>query len=205
MKEKDPAGIVPDQNTGKPIDTSSSITVDAAETKAFFDVVKQRLQDVNQWNSYAGSLTAKFQLVDENGNEADRAAQKGDYFKIDIPGPGNESGDGYDWVQIEEVESASGPDMESFGFRVRPASSPQNKKDDTAHFYSPESTSSFTVIREKNKVTVAVYDRNTKANTKADTIVDKVRNAIVGSGGILAFSKIQWKSLTDGLLDTIKK
>jgi hypothetical protein len=126
--------------------------------------------------------------------------QKGDYFKIDIPGPGSDSGEGYDWVQIEEVETTTSLDGERFGFRVRPTDNPQNRKEDVAHFYSEESTSSFIVERQNNKITASVHDRNTKPNTDADTVIDKIRDTIVGAAGVASFSKIQWKKLTDGLV-----
>ncbi len=148
----------------------------------------------------AGALSATFQLVNSEGSEVQRKAQKGDYFKIDIPGPGSESGEGFDWVQIEEVESTSSPDGERFGFRVRPTDNPQNRKDDVAHFYSEMSTSSFVIERKNNKVTASVHDRNTKPNTDADTAIDKIRDAVVGAAGVATFSKIQWKKLTDGLV-----
>jgi hypothetical protein len=31
--------------------------------------------------------------------------------------------------------------------------------------------------------------------------VDKVRNAVVGAGGVTGFSKLQWKALVNGLLE----
>jgi hypothetical protein len=193
--------IVPEQRTGKPIDAKSELEFkEKSDAKAFFEVVKERLQHVNQWKDYAGNLSATFQLVDRHGNEVQRNAQKGDYFKIDIPGPGSKTGDGYDWVQIEEVESSSTPDAERFGFRVRPTSNPQNANQDVAHFYSDESTSSFIVERNMNKITASVHDRNTKPNTNAESTSDKIRDTIVGAAGVLSFSKIQWKNLTDGLL-----
>jgi hypothetical protein len=193
--------IIPDQQTGKAVDAKSTIELKGPEeAKAFFSVVKDRLENVNQWKDIAGTLSATFQLVDANGTEVQRKAQKGDYFKIDIPGPGSSSGHGYDWVQIEEVETTTSQDAESFGFRVRPADNPRNQKDDVAHFYSPESTSSFLVMRNGNMITASVHDRNTKPNTTADSTMDKIRDAVVGSAGVLSFSEIQWEKLTDGLL-----
>lgn len=201
MKEKKTSDIVPDQQTGKAIDAESVVEVsDEIEARSFFNEVKDRLQNVNRWKEYAGNLSATFQLVNQDGVEVQRTAQKGDYFKIDIPGPGSQSGDGYDWVQIEAIEKASTPDSESFGFRVRPTDNPQHKKGDTAHFYSEESTSSFIVERNKNKITAAVHDRNTKPNTDANNPTDKIRDAVVGTAGAISFSKIQWQNLTDGLL-----
>jgi hypothetical protein len=201
MAEKNYTGIVPDQHTGKAINAESCLELNTVEeAKSFFSTVKSRLQHVNGWHKLAGSLSATFQLVDKNGVEVNRAAQKGDYFKMDIPGPGTESGEGYDWVQIEELESTATGDVDSFGLRVRPANDPKKNKEDVAHFYSPESTSSFTVTGEKTKVTAAIYDRNTKPNKETETFIDKVRDAVVGAVGLLSFSKIQWKALADGLI-----
>jgi hypothetical protein len=201
MKEKNYTGIIPEQETGKAIDAQTSVGLsNVEEAKAFFNIVKGRLQDVNNWHELTGSLSPDFQLISMDGAEVQRTAQKGDYFKIDIPGPGTGSGEGYDWVEIEEILSTSTPELESFGLRVRPAQNPQNSKKDIAHFYSQESTSSFTVTRENAKVTAAIYDRNLKANKDANTVGDKVRDAVFGIAGMSGFSKIQWKALADGLM-----
>jgi hypothetical protein len=201
MEDKDKSHIVPDQQTGKAIDAASTTELAKVEdAKVFFGQAKERLQNVNQWKDIAGTLSATFQLVDAKGNEVQRKAQKGDYLKIDIPGPGTNSGEGYDWVKIEEVENTRLPNGERFAFRVRPTDNPQNQKEDVAHFYSEESTSSFVVERQDNNVTASVHDRNTKPNTDADSAIDKVRDAVVGAAGVASFSKIQWKKLTDGLV-----
>jgi hypothetical protein len=201
MENKDKSNIVPHQQTGKAIDAASTTELAKEEdAKIFFGHAKERLQNVNQWKDIAGTLSATFQLVDENGNEVHRKVQKGDYLKIDIPGPGTNSGEGYDWVKIEEVENIPLPNGERFAFRVRPTDNPQNRKEDVAHFYSDESTSSFVVERHDNNVTASVHDRNTKPNTDADSAIDKVRDAVIGAVGVVSFSKIQWKKLTDGLV-----
>lgn len=201
MKKKKRSEIIPDQKAGKAVDAESTVELSEAEdAKAFFAEVKNRLQNVNLWKEYAGTLSASFQLVDENGVEVRRKAEKGDYFKIDIPGPGSQIGDGYDWVKIEEIENTASQGFERFGFRVRPTENPLSNRDDVAHFYSHESTSSFLVERNHNKITASVHDRNTKPNTEADTPADKIRDVVVGAAGVATFSKIQWKNLTDGLV-----
>jgi hypothetical protein len=200
--KKKTSDIIPQQQTGKAIDAASSIELnDESDAKTFFTKVRDRLQNVNQWKKYAGSISADFQLVDNLGRAVWRQAREGDYFKIDIPGPGSKNGDGYDWVKIEEVVSSSSPNGESFGFRVRPADNPQRSNADVAHFYSQESTSTFIVERNKNKITVSIHDRNTKPNTNADRTSDKIRDTLVGAAGVITFSKIQWKNLTEGLLN----
>lgn len=206
MDEKKISPIVPDQLTGKAIDAESSVNLyNKKSAKAFFEVVKNRLQNVNNWHKMAGNLSASFQLVNKEGVDVQRGAQKGDYFKIDIPGPGNKTGRGYDWVQIEDIEDTSFPEVEHFGFRVRPAENPQHHGQDIAHFYSQESTSTFTVTRKGNKITAAIYDRNTKPNKNAEFTTDKIRDAVVGAAALVGFSKIQWKSLTDGLVSRLEQ
>lgn len=202
MADSKKTSLVPEQQTGKAIDAVSAVKLSNEEmAKEFFKIVKSRLQDVNNWGKIAGNLSASFQLVDNDGIEIQRSAQKGDYFKIDIPGPGNKTGEGYDWVQIEDIQSISLPDMEHFGFRVRPTDNPQSNRQDIAHFYSRESTSTFTVTRKGNKVTAGIYDRNTKPNKDANFTADKIRDAVVGTAGVISLSRIQWKNLTDGLLN----
>lgn len=203
MENKDYTGIVPRHETGVRIDSEDSVELKSAEeAKQFFKTVENRLLQVNDWHELAGALSATFQVVDPQGQEVSRPVQQGDYFKIDVPGPGSQSGEGYDWVQVEEVCKVSQGDVESVGIRVRPASNPQNKKEDIAHFYSEESTSNFLVTREGAKVSACIYDRNTKPNQQADTVMDKVRDATVGAGGVALFSKLQWTSLIKGLLQT---
>jgi len=200
--KKQTSDIVPNQESGKAIDAVSSVELaDENDARNLFEDVRKRLQNVKEWKRYAGNLSAEFQLVDTNGMEVQREPAKGDYLKIDIPGPGSKSGDGFDWVRIEEIVSTSTPDSESFGFRVRPTENPHDIERETAHFYSNESTSSFIVARTGNKVTASVHDRNTKPNTEAGRPGDKIRDVVVGTAGALTFSKLQWKNLTDGLLN----
>lgn len=198
--EKEPA-IVPEQKTGKEIDATASILV-ANDTVAreYFTAVVNRLQTVSEWAALAGEPSAEFILTDAEGNIVDRPVQKGDYLKIRIPGPGNPEGDGYDWVTVEEVEIMSSEDTNRYAFRVRPARNPKELKGDVAHFYSEDSTSTFSVTREKNVVTAAVFDRNTKPNTESDTTAGKIRDALVGAAGMVAFSRIQWQNLVNGIL-----
>jgi hypothetical protein len=173
---------------------------DGEEAKSFFSTVKERLLAVNHWHKIAGEAGAKFQLIDKNGQEVNRPVEKGDYFKIDVPGPGSSAGDGYDWVQVEDVKEVSQQEVDSIGLRVRPSTNPLSADNSIAHFYSEESTSTFIVTRENNKITATIYDRNSKPNTNAETVMDKVRHVAAGIGAILGGSKLQWKGLAKGLV-----
>lgn len=203
MEEKNYTGLIPHNETGVIIDSAASEDFeDVQEAKAFYATVKNRLLAVNNWDQLAGVGSAEFQLIDKDGHEVDRKVEIGDYFKIDIPGPGSEAGQGYDWVQVEDLKEVNQPEVDSVGIRVRPSTNPFSQDESIAHFYSADSTSTFIVTRESNKITATIYDRNTKPNTHSETIVDTIRDVAAGVGAILGGSKMQWKGLAKGLVST---
>ncbi|HET9747564.1 MAG TPA: hypothetical protein VFP97_17730, partial [Chitinophagaceae bacterium] len=171
-----------------------------ADAESLYNEARKKLLDVNNWNKVAGIITAQFQIVDENGKEVSREVKKGDYLRVDIPGPGSKEGDGYDWVFVEEVNEINNGSIQSVGFRVRPDKNPFGDKNETAHFYSKEATSSFIIIRENAKVISWIVDRNLLPNTESESLVDKVRDVAVGISAIAGFSKVQWQGLADGLV-----
>jgi hypothetical protein len=197
--------IVPSQNEGTQKDIEHIVTaVDENDARKLFMIARNRLVDVNHWHEYSGSMSATFQLTDQYGKEVNRTAEKGDYFKINIPAPGSIEGNGFDWVNIEAIEDVSNPDgdIERIALRVRPASNPKEKGENVAHFFSEDSTSSFIIERLGNQLKAAVYGRNERPNTSTSNLIDKVRNVIVGVTAILGFSNIQWKNLVKGLITT---
>jgi hypothetical protein len=205
MKQKDYAGIVPAQFTGKEIEVEATRELeDETVARSFFEIAKRRLLDVNNWNKIAGAFTAQFQIIDEKGKEVSREVRKGDYLRINIPGPGSKEGDGYDWVCVEEVKEIDKESVQSAGFRVRPNENPFGEKNETAHFYSNEASSSFIITREAAKIISWIIDRNLLPNTESTSLVDKVRDLAVGVSAIAGFSKIQWQGLADGLVESKK-
>lgn len=200
MKNK-AEGLIPEQNTGAQSNTESEATFDTIEAaKSFFEVMKQRLLTVGNWHHLAGKGTAAFQLTDEKGEAVSRGPQPGDHLKIDIPGPGPKTGDGYDWVRIEAIENSEDAVGECLVMLVRPATNPQNERSDVAHFFTDEATSNFMVRRDGCRVKAAVYGRNEKPNVAAETVVDKARNTAIATGAVGGFSKLQWKSLVNGFV-----
>ncbi|WP_342087963.1 hypothetical protein [Dyadobacter sp. OTU695] len=200
MEDKNYTGVVPAQVRGDAVTAQGSRRFDnAAEAMAFFSRAENRLLDVNHWHELAGEVLAYFTLTNSKGESLAGQAREGLLLKIDIPGPGSE--EGFDWVVIEELKRVESVDLQSTALRVRPVPAPGSGDDEPTHFYDDKSTSTFTVTREGNIVTVAVYDRNIAPNTESDSLIAKVRNAITGLVGAKAFSKIQWQSLVDGLLN----
>ncbi|SDE45374.1 hypothetical protein SAMN04487996_10591 [Dyadobacter soli] len=201
MEEKNYTGTVPGQHRGDSVTAEGNRSFeDITAAKAFFLQAEAKVLDVNRWHDQAGEALAHFMLTDTDGNPVGGTARQGLLIKIDIPGPGSESGEGYDWVEIEEIKKTDSAGVQSTALRVRPIAAPGSEADEPTHFYDEQSTSTFTITRENTTVTVAVYDRNINPNTEADSLIDKVRNAITGLFGEKVFSKIQWQSLVDGIL-----
>jgi len=201
MKQKDHIGIVPPQFKGQETEVEAIKELkDEAAAKSLFNVAKKKLLDVNNWKKIAGAITAEFQIIDEKGEEVNREVKKGDYLRINIPGPGSKEGDGYDWVLVEELNEINKKTLQSVGFRVRPNENPFGEKNETAHFYSKEATSTFIITRENSKVISWIIDRNLLPNTESESLVDKVRDVAVGISAIAGFSKVQWQGLADGLI-----
>ena len=201
MKLKDHLGIIPEQYTGQHIETTSSISFEnLQEAMSFYQEARNRLLNVNDWHKVAGFVSGQFYLISKNGEKSDRLVEEGDYLKIDIPGPGNNEGEGYDWVQVEELKEINSEEIKSTGFRVRPAKNPKGHKEETAHFYTSEATSTFIVTQIENKVVAEIIDLNLKPNDESESVTDKIRNVAVGVGAIGLFSKVQWKTLADGIV-----
>jgi hypothetical protein len=196
---------IPQQKKGNQLDVQFAITASSLqEARQLFHMAVERLLDVHVWEKLCGPLSASFKLMDNQGREVHRQVQPGDYFRIDIPAPGPSSGGGYDWVKVEEVLDKQNPTSreESIAIRVRPTASPVDDQPSTAHFFHEQATSSFVVERRGNVVKAEVHGRNEIPNVSSEKTIDKMRNAVVGSGAITGFSAAQWKKLVKGLLDT---
>jgi hypothetical protein len=201
MLENEP---IPPQEQGSSSDTFHTVECNTPEEAiALFNSAKQRLLNVNEWEQLTGIASADFQLTDANGVKVQRTVQQNDHFRINIPGPGNVSGKGYDWVQVEEIDELNEDDQNAVYVKVRPATNPQNSDPDVAHFFDEDATSTFTVKRMGKKVTSSVHGRNEKPNTHShsENLIDKARNAIVSVSAMLGFSKSQWLQLAKGLIE----
>lgn len=191
---------VPIQKSGGFHDTESEKQCNALEIKEKFAILKDRFFSINKWKDYCGNASAEFKHFDSSGNAVDRMPIKGDFVRIGIPGPGTKEAKGYDWVEIVNISHRDTGDHESYLMMCRPSKVPNRLRGYIAHFYSPAATSNLMISREKDFLKAAIYGRNERPNFNAG-FLDKIRNFLVGIGGIFGFGKIQWKLLADGLLD----
>lgn len=194
---------IDNQKEGGSHDAESKKYYDSVdEAKINFQLLKDRLLNINDWQSYSGEMTASFQLFDEKGEELKTKAKLGDFIRIDIPGPGSFEGDGYDWVKVTQIDENPYEDDERYLMVCVPSVNPTTENaQDIAHFYTNKASSNFIVRRKGKCIYVEIHGRNEVTNLKTENIPDKIRNAVVSIMSRLGISKIQWKSLAEGLLD----
>lgn len=195
--------LIPVNTKGKETDLDHSVSLpDKEQALDCFRRAYKRLLNPPVWHELSGALSADFVLTDEKGEELERLLLEGDYIRINIPGPGNATGDGYDWVKVETVEDKTNADAEEerLGIKVRACDNPTNANNNTAHFFKSDATSSFIIHRNGNTVTASYHGRNEVPNTKTDKTTDNVRNAMVATGAIAGLSELQWSALIKGFL-----
>ena len=194
---------IPPQRVGIKTDTFSSIK-HRSEKEAIehFLIVKARLFNISEWDKVCRKASATFKLTDTDGNPVKRNPLPGDHIRIDLPAPKTDDGEGYEWVVIEQVDdqSNSSTDEEYLSIKVHPADSPLNNKKAVAHFFEPETSSTFVVKRNRSTIQAEVHGRNEMPNTHTDSVWDRIRNLFVAVGAMLGVSKLQWKSLVEGLI-----
>jgi len=193
---------IPAQREGIKTDTVSSIK-HRSEKEAIehFLIVKARLLNISEWDKVCGKASAVFKLTDADGNPVNRKPIRGDHIRIDLPAPKTDEGDGFEWVMIEQVDDQSGSSNEEYlSIKVHPADNPLNNKEAVAHFFEPETSSTFVVKRNKSTIQAEVHGRNEMPNTHTDSVWGRIRNMIVAAGAMLGVSKLQWKSLVEGLI-----
>jgi hypothetical protein len=198
--------LIPEQTKGKATDAKDRLILsNTKEASELFVTANNRMLNVNRWHEYSGLASARFFITDTSGNECNRAVQEGDYIKIDIPGPGPRSGDGYDWVHVDALESNinSSAKDECCGMMVRAAENPAGKSE-TAHFFTSDATSTFIVERTSCTVSSYYFGRNEELNLDTKSLVDKIRNAVIGSIGLAGVSELQWKRLINSFLQKDK-
>jgi hypothetical protein len=194
---------IPRQQEGNQSDVGQKLEASTPrQAHSNFVEASRRLLDVNHWHEYSGRPSAIFQLNDRHGIKVDRLAKPGDYIRIDIPGPGSATGQGYDWVIVESIDDKPNPggEQESVIMIVRPVSSPLSGEPDVAHFFDGNATSTFRVERRGLRVVASEHGRNELPNINVNRVVDKIRNRFVAGTATSGVAAFQWSLLMKGLL-----
>lgn len=188
---------VPAQIDGSCLDTVRKISFETEElAAAHFAAVKDRLLNVNLWFEVCCKKHSHFYVCDTAGNCKNEPIAVGDYVRISVKGLDNASGDGDDWVMLEELID----EADRTSFTVRPCAAPINNSDEVAHFFDERSTNTFEVRRDGKEIIVEIHGRNEHINTETDSLLNAVRNTAMAVGGFLFGSKSQWEELAEGLI-----
>lgn len=191
---------VPEQIDGKAFDYFKTVDFsDNKEAQQLFDKIKVKLLDVNNWHRITGTPSAEFAVMDEYGLPLDRPAQKGDYIRIDIPGPGLPSAEGYDWVQVEAIREDYQDMKHRLSITLRPSQDPTSDNTDVAHFFKRIATSSIVVEQKQSNIFIHYAGRNEIVNTDNESSLDNLRNFMVGIAAKMGASFPQWQALVEGL------
>ena len=175
---------------------------DGSLASTYFNEIKERLISVNQWHTYSDDIKANFYLVDSNDSLVSKGFEIGNYIKIDIPGPGNPSGKGFDWTEIINIQDGCDDNfIPFFAFTIKPCTNPNETNNAVAHFYTDDTTNTFIVRRVANCVYLEVHSRNEIENINDIPILDKVRNKAIAVGGKVGLGNLNWNTFTKGLLE----
>lgn len=195
--------IVPEQTIGTQTGASARRRCRSlAEAEKVFAQACGRLLDINRWPELSGAMSASFQLTDANGKLLFTAKPvTGNLIRINLPGPGNAAGEGYDWVQIEKIVRKYDMinDEEICALIVKPAAHPEDYASAAAHFYTRAASSTFVVWRMARSLRAIEFGRNEKTNKQAG-LLNRIRNMLVAFAARAGLSTPQWKSLMEGIL-----
>ena len=190
--------LVPEQKGGKENNLEETVKCkNDEECDALFKKARERMMDINSWQKITDEKGASFCVMDDQESVVKRTPCAGDYVRINVPGPGNKDGGGYDWVKIDALKS----DDIHLGMTFRACARPKKNDYEADHFFDKNATSTFIIQRKSNEVIASYHGRNEKINTEDNSLVDTIRNVFVGIGALLGFSDLQWKKLIKAFLD----
>lgn len=198
--------IIPTIHRG--IDTKAiarKICINEAQAIEMFQMAAERLLDINNWGEFASKLSATFSLTDYSGVSINyKQPEAGNLIRIQLPGPPNIDGSGYNWVKIEKIEKDKDliRKLESLLIQVRPVENPFDKKQETqAHLYTIDTTSTFAVIRKNKIIWVLELGRHEVINASVNSIYNKARSLCIALAAFAGLSTSQWKLLIKGILN----
>ena len=193
--------FIPIQKVGSKLDLQSRVACDTSEAaERFFEHVKNRLLNVNQWDEICRLPSSTFRLINNQNQEIAGFVKEDDYIRINIPGPGTTVGEGYDWVKVETIIDRELNEGSILSITVRPTHHPLRAFSETAHFFSSEATSTFIVKRAGQNISAEVHGRKETPNNDTTVFIDNLRNTFVGWAAKIGFAYPQWSALTKGLV-----
>ena len=193
--------LVPEHVKGSQNDAiaDKSLSNDAKAGEAYRALCSNLLK-VSQWSRYAGGEEFVFELTAPDGTLKADPLQLGDRIRIQLPGPKDDLGKGYDWVEVMRLEQGTSADIEYFMLELSPCDCPYTSAEETAHFYWENASNTFVAAKQGQTVQFSVHGRNEVPNIGSQPPLAKIRNFFVAHGGIFGGSKIQWEVFSKNII-----
>ena len=170
--------------------TTFSDELTAAE--AFASSVK-KLLNVNGWSALS-SISADFALYDSVGREKpDGPVTVDDFIQIELPGPTPTN-----WVRV--IHQMTRERLAEF--TVQPCPDPMaDNPDQIEHFFAEQARSTFRVEQVGCTISAFEIGQHEAINNQQPQAGDRALvNTLIAETGWLFYQKIQWKLLTDYLV-----
>ena len=152
-----------------------------------------RLLNVIGWSDLS-HFTADFVLYDPYGKpKPDELVQVGDYIAIVLPGPVPKN-----WVRVNNLVM----EEDEVAFTVQPCPDPtENEPGKIAHFFDKTARSTFRLERFGATIRACQIGEHEIINNHDAQAGDRaIINTVIAEAGWLFYQKIQWKLLTDYLV-----
>lgn len=177
-------------------ETSYSVHADSLqEARQLFIHAKKNLLHVASWQNIAGIGNVAFQLVDSEGKLIDRAAQPGDFIKIEIYG--RQQAPIENWVKVVEVSDLANNTYHlQASIKVEPSVAPQ--KSSVSPFMNTSPISKLSVERIGSIVYAKVS--GSYIQRKTDGILARVRQKLISIGTHYGLLRPEWGGLVKGML-----
>lgn len=195
--------LIPIQSKGKENNLQSVKTLTSLdEANALFQLAYQRINNPLRWHHLTGIVVTRFLLPEDTSLNHEPLISEGNYLRIEIPGPGTATGNGFDWIKIDTVvhDIDIERQKELFGMTFRACSNPEKNTDTTAHFFQSSSTSTFIIQRQQLTVTASYHGRNEIPNVHTESLLGNIRNAFVAVGAAAGLSETMWGILVKSFL-----
>ena len=178
---------VPGQQLGTRINALESLYCKSEEeAKRFFELVKDRLMDVNAWKCTAAGKFPEVSLNDTNGKKVERRAQVGDFIQFSIKGKH------CNWASITQIVHNQREHGEVVQLIVEPISEKGEKEQN--------GNSIFQVRRRGKLITAEEQGNNDLPNADVFVPINSLRNSFISWGAKMATSYPIWKALVVGIL-----
>ena len=193
---------IPEHQKGHQLDCSDSAEFKLlSHANEFYEVAKNRLLSIEQWDDISQFSAATFSLHRGHTDLAEKNTLiEGDYVKIKVPMQSRANEEGYDWVKIEDIDINEDVSFKRTCITLRPSDDPTKESLKTAHFFTSFATSTICIEQQENVISAIYAGRNQLANTDTDNLSAEIRNRLVTFGAKLGASYPQWTSLVKGLV-----